>query len=380
MALQSLSPRKALREGAWVAGVALVLAFLLPLILPPFRINLLGRFLSLAIAALGIDLIWGYTGLLSLGHGIFFALGGYAIAMYLQLQPEGTLPDFFTLYGVKSLPLFWEPFRSLPLTLILMVVVPGIMAGLLGYLVFRNRIRGVYFSIITQAALVVFYNLFNGQQELINGTNGLKTSTSLLFGQQVGSAPMQYAFYLLTILVLVGGYYLGRGLTRGRFGNLLIAVRDDEVRLRFAGYDPTAYKTVVFIVSGVLAGISGALYTVQSGIVTPQYMSIAFSIQMVIWVAVGGRGTLIGPILGAVLVNYAGSLLSEQFPEIWTFFQGGLFLAVVTVLPDGIVGWLRQGGWDWIRARLGLQPKLATYPGVAFDESVQLEKRLLDKE
>ena len=208
-----------------------------------FRLNLLGRFLSLAIVALGIDLIWGFTGLLSLGHGIFFALGGYALAMYLQLQlPEGQLPEFFSLYGVSELPWFWQPFYNFPFTIIAIVVIPGIVAALLGYLVFRNRIRGVYFSILTQAALIVFFNFFNGQQKLINGTNGLKTSTSILFGQSVGDNKTQFIFYALTVICLTLTYALCRWVTSGRFGNLLIAIRDDESRVRFSGYNPTPFK------------------------------------------------------------------------------------------------------------------------------------------
>lgn len=340
-------------EVAIVLGVALFLALIVPVILSDFRLNLLGRFLSLAIVALGIDLIWGFTGLLSLGHGIFFALGGYAFAMYLQLQlPEGQLPEFFSLYGVFELPSFWKPFYSFPFTLVAIIVIPMIVAGLLGYLVFRNRIRGVYFSILTQAALVVFFNFFNGQQKLINGTNGLKTSTSILFGAEVGTPRMQLVFYLITIALLVLIYALCRWLTSGRFGRLLVAIRDDENRVRFSGYDPTSFKVLVFAISGAIAGISGALYTVQSGIVSPQFMDIAFSIEMVIWVAVGGRATLVGAILGAVAVNYARSLLSERFPEVWLFFQGALFLIVVTVLPDGVVGWVRQqASLLWPRSR-----------------------------
>jgi len=265
----------AIRRGRRICAVAqpaFFLAFILPLLLSDFRLKLVGRFLALAIAALGIDLIWGYTGLLSLGQGIFFALGGYGFAMHLKLQlPEGELPEFFTLYGVKTLPWFWQPFHSFPFTLISIWLIPMIVAGLLGYLVFRNRIRGVYFSILTQAMLVVFFNFFNGQQKLINGTNGLKTDTDTLFGVIMGSDTAQKFFYVLTILVLVGAYGLCRWLTQGRFGRLLIAIRDDESRVRFSGYNPTSFKTLVFAVSGALAGIAGALYTVQSGIVSPQY-------------------------------------------------------------------------------------------------------------
>jgi urea transport system permease protein len=345
--------------------------------MPFLRLRLMGRFISLAIVALGIDLIWGYTGLLSLGHGIFFALGGYALAMYLNLQlPEGqTLPEFFTLYGVEQLPWLWQPFHTLPVTFLAMLLVPAAIAGLLGYLIFRNRIKGVYFSILTQAALLVFYNFFNGQQKLINGTNGLKTDTQTFFGQLASSDNVQLLFYEFSVLALLLVYLLCRWLTSGRFGRLLVAIRDDETRVRFTGYDPTGFKVLVFAISGAIAGLSGGLYTVQTGIITPSIMDVAFSIEMVIWVAVGGRATLVGAVLGTLLVRLAQSSLSEQFPAVWLFFQGALFLIVVTVLPNGIVGWWQQQGWPLI-SNLGRgKPKLATFPSLEEDPLVQQERQ-----
>ena len=348
----------------WVLIVAAVVAA--PAVLPVFRLNLLGRFLALAIVALGIDLIWGFTGLLSLGQGIFFALGGYAIAMYLQMNSSADLPngipEFFGLYGVDQLPGFWEPFHSPVFTLIAIWLIPAVLAAVLGNLVFRNRIKGVYFSILTQAALLVFFNFFNGQQKLINGTNGLKTDVTQLFGQLVGSPEMQRVFFWLTAVVVILAWVFLRWVVRGRFGDVLIAIRDDEPRLRFAGYNPTLFKTIVFAIAGGLAGIGGALYTVQSGIVSPQFMTVPFSIEMVIWVAVGGRGTLVGAILGAVLINYAKSLVSEAMPQSWLFIQGGLFILVVTALPEGVIGWFRgEGPGNWLN-RLGIARRSTTYP------------------
>ncbi len=373
--LQKQARSKRIIEIGVIAALVVFMAVVLPAILPAFRLRLMGRFLSLAIVALGIDLIWGYTGLLSLGHGIFFALGGYALAMHLNLQlPEGQIPDFFTLYGVKELPTIWQPFYSFPLTLILLVLIPGLVAGLIGYLVFRNRIKGVYFSILTQAALLVFFNFFNGQQKLINGTNGLKTDSTEIFGAAVSDAGTQRTFYIVTVITLLLIYLLCRWLTSGRFGRLLVAIRDDETRVRFSGYDPTGYKVLVFAISGAIAGVAGALYTVQTGIITPSIMKVAFSIEMVIWVAVGGRATLVGAIIGTMLVRLAQTFLSESYPEIWLFFQGALFLVVVTVLPDGIVGWWTGYGWDKLRSLLGLKPKLTTYPSLADDPEVQRER------
>ena len=373
--------RKQLIEAGIIIAIALIFAVILPIVLPAFRLRLFGRFLALTIVALGIDLIWGYTGLLSLGHGIFFALGGYAIAMHLKLQiPEGQLPDFFTLYGVNKLPWFWQPFYSFPFTLVALVVIPGIVAGLLGYLVFRNRIKGVYFSILTQAALLVFFNFFNGQQKLINGTNGLKTDTERIFDLLVSSATVQRTFYILTVIFLVLIYLLCRWLTSGRFGRLLIAIRDDETRVRFSGYDPTGFKVLVFAISGAIAGIAGALYTVQTGIITPAIMQVAFSIEMVIWVAVGGRGTLIGAIIGTLLVRLAQTFLSERFPQVWLFFQGALFLTVVTVLPNGIVGWFKDYAWQKVQFLLGLRQPLVTYPQIEEDPAIQREREQLTRE
>ncbi|NJK56484.1 MAG: urea ABC transporter permease subunit UrtC [Pleurocapsa sp. SU_5_0] len=362
-------------ETSVIIALFIILAVILPVVIPAFRLRLVGRFLSLAIVALGIDLIWGYTGLLSLGHGIFFALGGYALAMHLNLQiPEGKIPEFFTLYGVEKLPWIWQPFYSFPVTILALIIIPGIVAGLIGYLVFRNRIKGVYFSILTQAALLVFYNFFNGQQELINGTNGLKTDTEKIFGVLASSPNAQRGFYVTTVILLGLVYLLCRWLTSGRFGRLLMAIRDDETRVRFSGYNPTGYKVLVFGISGAIAGIAGALYTVQTGIINPSIMQVAFSIEMVIWVAVGGRGTLIGAILGTMLVRLAQTSLSESFPEIWLFFQGALFLTVVTVLPDGIVGWFKDYGSPKLRSLIRRDQPLVTYPSLVEDPEVQQER------
>ena len=378
MPVSTTPPAFVRRWWPWILIVAA--ALILPVILPPFRLNLLGRFLSLGIVALGVDLIWGYTGLLSLGQGIFFALGGYALGMHLSLNSlePGQLPEFFGLYGVNSLPVFWQPFSSPLFTLVAIWVIPALVAGILGFLVFRNRIKGVYFSILTQAALLVFFNFFNGQQKLINGTNGLKTDTAKVFGELVGSDAMQRNLFWLTVLLVIAAWLLCRWLTSGRFGDALVAIRDDEPRMRVTGYNPTAYKTLVFTVAGALAGISGALYTVQSGLISPQFMAVPFSIEMVIWVAVGGRGTLLGAVLGAVLINYAKSLISEQLPETWLFVQGALFLLVVTALPDGLVGWWRQGGPGQILAMFGWPPRSATYPGLDLDPSVLAERDALE--
>jgi len=363
---RTLKNRRLFSVVIWIAIIAAIIAA--PSVLPVFRLNLLGRYLSLAIVALGVDLIWGFTGLLSLGQGIFFALGGYCAAMSLQLNSSSDLPnkipEFFGLYGIKSLPFFWEPFKSPIFTLIAIWLLPSLVAGTLGFLVFRNRIKGVYFSILTQAALLVFFNFFNGQQKLINGTNGLKTDLTELFGQMVGSDSIQRLFFWVTALLVILAWFFTRWIVSDRFGNILVGIRDDEPRVRFAGYNTTIFKTIVFAIAGGLAGISGALYTIQSGIVSPQFMTVPFSIEMVIWVAVGGRGTLLGAILGAVLINYAKSLVSEALPASWMFIQGGLFILVVTALPEGILGWLQSDGPKNILSRLGFSSSISTYPSL----------------
>lgn len=378
--LKVKSKNNLLIEVGIVVGIALVLILIVPLLVQGFRLNMLGRFLALAIAALAIDLIWGYTGLLSLGHGVFFALGGYAIAMHLQLAPlpPRTLPEFMNLYGVTELPFFWQPFASFGFSVIAVLVIPLLLGAALGYLVFRNRIRGVYFSILTQAATIVFFNFFNGQQKLFNGTNGL-TNYKTILGASVSEPQTQFAFYTLTIVFLVATYALCRWLTSGRFGKLLVAIRDDESRVRFSGYNPTGFKVLVFGISAALAGLSGAMFTIQTGLISPKSMDIAFSIEMVIWVAVGGRASLVGAILGALVVNFGKSLLSEQFPDIWLFFQGALFLIVVTVLPDGLIGWLRTEGMTLLDKIFGGGKRIATYPSLEEDPEVQRERETMGK-
>jgi urea transport system permease protein len=384
MMLLKKSSTKLWVEAGTIVGLTILAIFILPQFLysigQGFRVGLLGRFMALGIAALGIDLIWGYTGLLSLGHGIFFALGGYAFAMFLLLQqlPPGQLPDFFNLNGVTELPWFWQPFASLPFTIAAIMLIPALVAAIVSYFVFRNRIRGVYFSILTQAALIVFFNIFNSQQKWINGTNGLKTDSATILGKVASSVEVQWYFYLLSLFGLIGAYLICRWLTNGRFGRLLVAIRDDEPRVRFSGYDPTGFKVLVFAISAALAGISGALFTIQSGIITPKAMDVAASIEMVIWVAVGGRATLVGAIIGTILVNFAKSILSEQFQPVWLFFQGGLFLIVVTTLPDGIVGWVRTDGYELFQ-RLRGKRQSPTYPQVDLDESLQEEDRVEEK-
>ena len=329
--------------------ILLLLLLAAPLVLSDFRINLLGKILAFAILALSLDLIWGYAGMLSLGHGVFFGLGGYAFAMFLKLEAaKGELPDFMFWSGLKELPTFWAPFQYAWFAIPMVVILPSLLAGALGFLGFRSRITGVYFALISQALALMVSILFIGQQPYTGGTNGLTNLTSV-FGHSLYSVETQKTLYYVTISFLVGSYLLCLGIVSSPFGRLLVAIRDDENRVRFSGYDPAIFKTAVYVVSAALAGIGGALFAPQVGIVSPTMMGIVPSIEVAVWVAVGGRGTLIGAIIGAIVVNYAKSLLSESFPDFWTYFLGALFIGAVLIFPRGIIGLLRREGWQWPR-------------------------------
>ena len=339
---------------AWgLAGVAVLLVVVLPglnalpagspLRISDFTLNLFGKFLAYAILALGIDLIWGYTGVLSLGHGVFFGLGAYAMGMHLMLE-IGTrsvygnvLPDFMVWNRVTELPLFWKPFYSIPFTLLAVLVVPALCAYVFGYLTFRSRIRGVYFSIITQALALSVWLVFNRNEMNLGGTNGL-ADFKTIFGFPLNQPATQRGLYVITAVTLVVAYLVCRWITLTRAGKVLVAIRDSETRVLFSGYSPAAYKLFVFVVSAILAGVAGALYAPQVGIVTPAKIGVLPSIEMVVWVAAGGRGTLYGSVIGAVGVNWIQSWLTTSYPDVWLLFLGGLFMGAVLFFPDGVVG------------------------------------------
>ncbi len=337
---QNLQPRNKLFHwlsfGIWTIAL-LVIA---PNLLSPFDLNLLGKFLTYAIVALGLDLIWGYTGMLSLGQGLFFGLGAYCVAIYTQLEQSGDkLPEFMGLYGVTELPALWQPFHSPVFAIGAAILVPMVVASILGFMVFRSRVQGVYFSIITQALTAIVSLLLIDQLNLINGTNGLPINyTKTLLGFPLNQPSTKIGIYLVTVVCLGISYLLCRYLVNSRFGRLLIAVRDDETRVRFVGYNPVYIKVIVFALSAGLAGLAGALFFPQGGIISPAALGIVPSIEIVIWVAVGGRGTLIGAVLGAVVVNEAKNQISTSNPDTWTLIMGALFVGVVLLFPNGIVG------------------------------------------
>nr|WP_246428010.1 urea ABC transporter permease subunit UrtC [Paenibacillus phyllosphaerae] len=326
-------------------AVAAIALFCAPLYLSDFRLNLLAKFLAYAIVALGLDLIWGYTGILSLGHGVFFGLGGYAMAMYLKLTASGgRLPDFMEWSGLTALPWFWKPFNSFAFTVLAGILVPALLALILGYFTFRNRIKGVYFTILTQALVIITTTLFIGQQAYTGGTNGV-TGYTKLFGYSIASPGTKTVLYLVTVAFLIAAFVLCRVLVKSRFGKVLRAINDGENRVRFIGYNPATYQMIAFSVSAGLAGLAGMLFVLHVGIISPSMMGIVPSIEMVLWVAIGGRGTLVGAALGAILLNSAKSVFSETYPDAWLFFMGALFVIVVVFLPKGAAGLFTQLKW-----------------------------------
>ena len=316
--------------------------------IPAYTVSLVGKYLCYAVLALAVDLVWGFAGILSLGHAAFFALGGYAMGMYLmrQIGSRGqygnpVLPDFMVFLNFKELPWYWLGFDWFPYALVMAVLVPAVLAYLFGWLAFRSRVSGVYLSIITQALTYALLLAFFRNDMGFGGNNGL-TDFKELLGAPLQLDATRSALLIASATVLCGLYLVARGLTGSRFGKVLIAVRDTENRTRFLGYRPEHYKLVVWVISAVMAGLGGALYVPQVGIINPGEFAPANSIEAVIWVAVGGRGTLYGAILGAVLVNGAKTLFTGWLPELWLFALGGLFIGVTLLLPKGLVGLVRK--------------------------------------
>ena len=341
----------------WVVGAILLLVMPVLNVLPPedswfhlsdFSLNRFGKFLAFAILALGLDLIWGYTGILSLGQGVFFGLGAYCMGMHLMLTIGkesvygSDMPDFMVWNQVKELPFFWKPFYSFPAAVIGAILVPMAFALVFGFFAFRSRIKGVYFAIITQALALAAWLVFNRNDTNLGGTNGL-TDFKQVIGYRLSEPGTQRVLYVLTVVCLGASYLLCQWIIRSRAGRVLVAVRDSEKRVVFSGYTPANYKLFVFVVSAGLAGLAGLLYAPQVGIITPAQIGVLPSLEMVIWVAVGGRASLAGAVLGAVSVNYGRSILTNYFPELWPFILGGLFVLVVLLFPDGLIGMMRKG-------------------------------------
>jgi urea transport system permease protein len=326
-----------------VPAVLLSLAAAAPLVLAPYDLNLLARFLALALGALGLVLTWGHGGILSLGQGVFFGLGGYALAMHMKLAPlaAGEVPEFMMLAGIEALPGWWAPFASPAFALAAVVLLPGLLAALFAWSVFGRRVAGTYFSLITQAQALAFATLLVSAQDTTGGFNGL-TDFQTLLGLDLYSEQAGPTLYWATLVLLIVGWAGVAALLGSRFGTMLRAVRDGENRVRFLGHDAAAYKIVAFTAAAMLSGVSGALFTLHSGVISPAMVGVVPSIEMVIWVAVGGRLSLPGAILGALAVNYARDLVSTAFPDLWPYALGLLFILVVTLLPNGLAGLRRK--------------------------------------
>jgi urea transport system permease protein len=351
--------RPVLSRPEWLAALAVfavvgVLAPILHAVLPEgsalrpstYAVTLVGKILCYATVAVALDLVWGYAGILSLGHGLFFALGGYAFGMYLmrQIGREGSygadLPDFMVFLDWKELPWHWAVSDSFVLQMLLVVLVPGALAFVFGYFAFRSRIKGVYFSIITQALTFAAMLLFFRNETGFGGNNGFTDFKRIL--DVPIDQKMKVLLFVLSGLVLVGFFLMSRYIVHSKAGRVLQAIRDAETRVMFSGYDPVKYKLAIWTLSAMMCGVAGALYVPQVGIINPGEMSPAASIEIAIWAAVGGRGTLIGPIIGAFFVNGAKSWFTVTFPEFWLFFLGALFIAVTLFLPQGLLGLWRK--------------------------------------
>jgi len=352
LTLARKAPRLTTALGAVVLLLLLLLPFLAllpadhPLFMSTYTLTLVGKILCYAIVAVALDLVWGYAGLLSLGHGLFFALGGYAMGMYLMRQASGEgLPAFMSFLSWTEMPWFWAGTQHFAWALCLIVLVPGLLALVFGWFAFRSKIKGVYFSIMTQALTYAGMLLFFRNEPGFGGNNGFTGFTTLL-GLPVTAPGKRIGLFMATVLLLAASLAVGLLLARSKFGRVLTAVRDAENRLMFCGYDPRGFKLFVWTLSAVLCGLAGALYVPQVGFINPGEMSPTNSIEAAIWVALGGRGTLIGPLLGAGIVNGAKSWFTVAFPEYWLFFLGLMFILVTLFLPRGVIGLLRRRKHD----------------------------------
>jgi urea transport system permease protein len=365
---QSL-PARALKElmkgdRVYLLLLAVLILIVFPATLSVFRLALVGKYLTYSFVALGLVLCWGYGGILSLGQGVFFGLGGYCMAMFLKLEasdPKSTsiqstpgIPDFMDWNQLTELPAYWIPFKSLAFTLIAIPLVPGLLALIIGLAMFKRRVGGVYFAIITQAVAAILSILIIGQQGYTGGVNGI-TDLKTMLGWDIRDDSAKLILYYVNAGLLLGIVLIGRHLLASKLGRLLMAMRDREDRVRFSGYDVAQLKTFVFVAAAMISSIGGAMFTLQVGFMSPSFVGIEPSIEMVIAAAVGGRGSLLGAVYGALIVNFGKTFFSERFPELWLFLIGSLFIAVVMVFPNGLAG------LDWAalkRRTLGLAQKL----------------------
>lgn len=333
-----------------VVGLAMLAALIfivLPLGIDIFRLNLVGKYLTYAFVAVSLVLLWGNGGVLSLGQGIFFGLGGYGMAMFMKLEASDPLstkiqstpgiPDFMDWNQITELPWFWIPFNNLTLTIIAILVLPALFAYFIGFAMFKRRVGGVYFAIITQAIALILSILIVGQQGLTGGVNGI-TDLRTMLGWDTRTDSAKYVLYYANGILLFAAILLSKYILNSKFGMLLLAMRDKEERVRFSGYDVSNFKIFIFCVAAMISAVGGAMFTLQVGFMSPSFVGIVPSIEMVIYCAVGGRMSLIGAVYGTLLVNYGKTVFSENYPELWLFLMGGLFIAVVMFFPNGIAG------------------------------------------
>lgn len=333
---------------ALLAGVILVV---LPLVLDGFRLNLVGKYLTYAFVALGLVICWGYAGILSLGQGVFFGLGGYCMAMYLKLEASSVentkiqstpgIPDFMDWNQITELPWFWHPFQSLPLTLLLVVAVPVAFAFLISVAMFKRRVGGTYFAIITQASAAILTILIVGQQGYTGGINGI-TDLRTLHGWDIRQDSAKFVLYFVNGGLLIGCILMAQYVKKSKLGRILVAMREKEDRVRFSGYSVAGFKVFAYCLAAAFAAIGGAMFTLQVGFMSPSFVGIVPSVEMVIYTAVGGRLSLFGAVWGTLLVNWAKTSFSESFPDLWLFGLGGLFIAVVLIFPNGLAGIWRE--------------------------------------
>jgi len=327
--------------------LAVFLVVVLPLTLDVFRLNLVAKYLTYAFVALGLVICWGYGGILSLGQGVFFGLGGYCMAMFLKLEASSVentkiqstpgIPDFMDWNQITALPLFWKPFHSFPFTLAAIILVPGIISLIIGAAMFKRRVGGVYFAIITQAIAAISTILIVGQQGYTGGINGI-TDLRTLYGWDIRTDHAKFILYFVEVLLLFGCVLLAQFIRLTKLGRILVAMREQEDRVRFSGYSVANFKIFAFSAAAIFAAIGGAMFTLEVGFMSPSFVGIVPSIEMVIYTAVGGRTSIFGAIYGSLLVNFAKTSLSESFPQLWLFGLGALFIAVVLAFPDGLAG------------------------------------------
>jgi len=340
--------------------LVLLLAVVLPLSLDIFRLNLVGKYLTYAFVAVGLVMVWGYGGVLSLGQGVFFGIGGYAMAMFLKLEasdPVSTkiqttpgIPDFMDWNQITELPTLWLPFKSLPLSLALVVLAPMALAWLVSFAMFKRRVGGVYFAIITQAVALICTVLIIGQQGYTGGVNGM-TDLKTMLGWDTRTDGAKYVLYYVCVGLLVASIVLCRWVQTSKLGTLLLAMRDKEDRVRFSGYDVSNFKVFIFCLAAALSGIGGAMFALQVGFMSPSFVGIVPSIEMVIFCAVGGRMSLVGAVYGALLVNAGKTLFSESFPDLWLFLMAGLFIGVTMAFPMGLAGLWEENIRPWWKSR-----------------------------